>query len=262
MKCFIPIIARTSAIPILVALCLTLPSVSWSEAAASGLTLAEACAADGTASLYFGWQGVNPAAKELWLDVTSLGDGHRPAATVSAGPLSPAARSYDNWRGFRAGGTYYIRLNQLMWDGIWDPSGTVSFTTFRCDLAGAYPSAGTTGSTDLTSSQGSVSATGYASGPGSVSATGYADGPGSLSATGYTAEFGSTIAATRPVPPPTNTLTYYMGAGASPQGGGNSGDYDCADGTGDGPNYVQGPVPIGGPDVYGLDADGDGIGGE
>lgn len=38
------------------------------------------------------------------------------------------------------------------------------------------------------------------------------------------------------------------------------GDYDCAGGSGDGPNYVDGPIQITGGDRYGLDADGDGVG--
>ena len=36
-------------------------------------------------------------------------------------------------------------------------------------------------------------------------------------------------------------------------------DVDCAGGSGNGPAYVQGPVEVVGPDVYGLDRDGDGI---
>jgi hypothetical protein len=37
-------------------------------------------------------------------------------------------------------------------------------------------------------------------------------------------------------------------------------DVDCAGGSGNGPAYVQGPVEVIGTDIYGLDADGDGIG--
>jgi hypothetical protein len=33
-------------------------------------------------------------------------------------------------------------------------------------------------------------------------------------------------------------------------------DLDCAGGSGNGPAYVQGPVYVVGPDVYGLDSDG------
>jgi hypothetical protein len=37
------------------------------------------------------------------------------------------------------------------------------------------------------------------------------------------------------------------------------GDYDCAGGSGDGPNYVSGPIEVVGADEFGLDSDGDGI---
>jgi PASTA domain len=38
------------------------------------------------------------------------------------------------------------------------------------------------------------------------------------------------------------------------------GDYDCQGGSGNGPNYVTGPVRVRPPDPFGLDSDGDGIG--
>ncbi|MDU8926528.1 hypothetical protein RXV86_03935 [Alisedimentitalea sp. MJ-SS2] len=37
-------------------------------------------------------------------------------------------------------------------------------------------------------------------------------------------------------------------------------DVDCAGGNGNGPAYVEGPVKVVGEDIYGLDADGNGIG--
>ena len=36
-------------------------------------------------------------------------------------------------------------------------------------------------------------------------------------------------------------------------------DVDCAGGSGNGPEYVQGPVTVVGNDIYDLDRDGDGI---
>jgi hypothetical protein len=38
------------------------------------------------------------------------------------------------------------------------------------------------------------------------------------------------------------------------------GDYDCAGGSGNGPNYVSGPVRVRPPDPFDLDRDGDGLG--
>jgi len=40
----------------------------------------------------------------------------------------------------------------------------------------------------------------------------------------------------------------------------NAGDYDCAGGSGNGPNYVAGPIYVVGYDEFDLDRDGDGIG--
>ncbi len=37
------------------------------------------------------------------------------------------------------------------------------------------------------------------------------------------------------------------------------GDYDCAGGSGNGPNYVAGPIYVIGADPFGLDRDGDGV---
>lgn len=37
-------------------------------------------------------------------------------------------------------------------------------------------------------------------------------------------------------------------------------DVDCAGGSGNGPEYVRGPVYVVGSDIYGLDRDGDGVG--
>ncbi len=37
-------------------------------------------------------------------------------------------------------------------------------------------------------------------------------------------------------------------------------DYDCAGGSGNGPNYIRGPLRVLPPDPHGLDRDGDGIG--
>jgi hypothetical protein len=38
------------------------------------------------------------------------------------------------------------------------------------------------------------------------------------------------------------------------------GDYDCAGGSGKGPNYVDGPIRVLSPDPFGLDSDHDGVG--
>lgn len=65
---------------------------------------------------------------------------------------------------------------------------------------------------------------------------------------------GSSARPSNPTPTPSCDPNY-TGACLDP----NSADYDCAGGTGDGPDYVQGPVQVVGSDPYGLDSDGDGI---
>ncbi len=58
-----------------------------------------------------------------------------------------------------------------------------------------------------------------------------------------------------PTPPSGNCHPSYKGACLDP----NASDYDCAGGSGNGPLYT-GRVQVVGPDVFGLDADGDGWG--
>jgi hypothetical protein len=57
-----------------------------------------------------------------------------------------------------------------------------------------------------------------------------------------------------PPPPPSNCTPGY--SPCLPP----ASDYDCAGGSGNGPEYVYGTVRVTGSDQYGLDADGDGIG--
>lgn len=70
------------------------------------------------------------------------------------------------------------------------------------------------------------------------------------------------VAKPKPPPPPPapganggGCHSSYTGACLDP----NASDYDCAGGSGDGPKYT-GTVQVVGPDVFGLDGDGDGIG--
>ncbi|WP_193611818.1 PASTA domain-containing protein [Nocardioides lijunqiniae] len=56
-----------------------------------------------------------------------------------------------------------------------------------------------------------------------------------------------------PPPPPSNCTSGYRPC-LTP-----SSDYDCAGGSGDGPEYAYGPIYIDGSDPYDLDRDGDGV---
>jgi micrococcal nuclease len=63
-----------------------------------------------------------------------------------------------------------------------------------------------------------------------------------------------------PPPPPTKTKANCHPSYPSVCLKINAGDYDCAGGSGNGPNYVRGPIVVLPPDPFGLDRDGDGIG--
>ena len=58
----------------------------------------------------------------------------------------------------------------------------------------------------------------------------------------------------KPPPPPSNCTSGYSPC-LTP-----ASDYDCANGSGDGPKYVTGTVRVTGSDPYDLDRDGDGYG--
>lgn len=65
----------------------------------------------------------------------------------------------------------------------------------------------------------------------------------------------SPLPTTKAIQPPSNCHPSYTGACLDP----NASDYDCIGGSGNGPKYT-GKVYVVGPDVFGLDRDGDGIG--
>ena len=60
-----------------------------------------------------------------------------------------------------------------------------------------------------------------------------------------------------PAPSPANNCDPAYPGACLPDG---IGDYDCASGSGNGPNYVNGPLAVRPPDPFGLDSDHDGIG--
>ncbi len=64
--------------------------------------------------------------------------------------------------------------------------------------------------------------------------------------------------AVKPPPPPESTPPDNCTSGYSPCLPPAS-DYDCAGGSGDGPEYADGPISVTGSDPYGLDSDSDGV---
>ena len=73
------------------------------------------------------------------------------------------------------------------------------------------------------------------------------------------------VVAKAPPPPPTAAATTAPARNCDPAYPDaclhdGIGDYDCAGGSGDGLNYVDGPVSVLPPDPFDLDRDGDGVG--
>jgi len=64
--------------------------------------------------------------------------------------------------------------------------------------------------------------------------------------------------AAKPPPPPPSVQADNCTTGYSPCLPPAS-DYDCAGGSGDGPEYAYGPIYVTGSDPYGLDSDSDGV---
>jgi micrococcal nuclease len=60
----------------------------------------------------------------------------------------------------------------------------------------------------------------------------------------------------KPTPKPSNCHPSYVGVCVKE----GIGDYDCAGGSGNGPNYVKGPFDVVGYDEFDLDRDNDGVG--
>ena len=67
----------------------------------------------------------------------------------------------------------------------------------------------------------------------------------------------TTPPAPQPTEPPAQTCDPSYPSVCIPIG---AADYDCAGGSGNGPNYIAGPITVLPPDPHGLDRDGDGIG--
>lgn len=84
---------------------------------------------------------------------------------------------------------------------------------------------------------------------------------------------GRTVYALPPITPRYHPASSSTGSTGGTSGGSNCdpayptvclhdgiGDYDCAGGSGNGPNYVTGPIKVLAPDPFGLDSNHDGIG--
>jgi hypothetical protein len=102
-----------------------------SQAATNQLYLMQNCRSDGSVRLDFSWKGNDPSANQQWLDLSLFNNGWDWGTFLGAGPM-PASQQSLRWEGLISGTTHYVRLNQLMPNGVWDQSVTWVFTTIDC----------------------------------------------------------------------------------------------------------------------------------
>jgi len=102
-----------------------------SYAATSTLLHKDSCQPDGKVQTTFSWQGNDPAALQQWIDLSTSDNGWQAGTFISAGPFAGSATSF-NWNGLLANTGHYVRVNQQLAGGTWDPSTTFSFQTPPC----------------------------------------------------------------------------------------------------------------------------------
>jgi hypothetical protein len=102
-----------------------------SQAATSQLFTAQSCLPDGSVRVDFSWRGNDPAATQQWLDLSLFDNGWEWGTFLGAGPMS-AGQEELRWDGLISGATHFVRVNQQLANGAWDPSPTFTFTTVAC----------------------------------------------------------------------------------------------------------------------------------
>ena len=111
-----------------------LPSAPRVEAGANQLLATQYCEG-GRAKVIFSWTGGNAASIEQWLDLSVFDNGWRDGTFISAGPLVGSLATYT-WEGLTPGTLHYVRVNQQLPNGSWDPSRTFSLRTIGCEGGG------------------------------------------------------------------------------------------------------------------------------
>jgi hypothetical protein len=101
------------------------------HAGASELYLSQSCLSDGSVRVSFSWAGNSLSASQQWLDLSLFDNGWQFGTFLGAGPLS-AQTSQLTWDGLIANRVHYVRVNQQLPNGAWDPSATFYFSTAPC----------------------------------------------------------------------------------------------------------------------------------
>ena len=124
---------RFAALTIVGALLLTgwLALQGGASAATKQLSVAQECLPDGRLQVRFDWAGNDTSANQQWLDLTLFNNDWAPGTFLGAGPL-PATQQSLTWPGLLEGTPHYVRINQLLSNGVWDPSPTFFILTGIC----------------------------------------------------------------------------------------------------------------------------------
>jgi hypothetical protein len=106
-----------------------LQSGSPAESAPISLSiLNQQCLPGGGVEASLGWLGTNPSGGPQWVDIGLVNNGWLPGTFTGSSALAPGS-NYLSLTGLAPGVTYQLRVTQLQANGIWDTSGTYSYTT-------------------------------------------------------------------------------------------------------------------------------------
>jgi hypothetical protein len=104
---------------------------STASAAVNQLYLNQWCLPDGSVRVKFDWGGNDPSARQQWLDLSLYDNGWIWGTFLGSSPM-PANQHSLTWDGLISGTTHFVRINQELAPGVWDPSPTYYWTTLRC----------------------------------------------------------------------------------------------------------------------------------
>jgi hypothetical protein len=125
------------------ALLLGLAWQTTASAAVNSLYLTQSCLPDGSVRVKFDWSGNDPSAIQQWLDLSLFDNGWQWGTFLGAGPM-PASQQSLSWDGLIPNTTHFVRLNQELTPGTWDPSLTYYWTTLNCPQPVQQPPAAPT----------------------------------------------------------------------------------------------------------------------
>jgi hypothetical protein len=104
---------------------------STASAAVNSMYLTQQCLPDGSVRVKFDWGGNDPNAIQQWLDLSLFDNGWVWGTFLGSGPM-PASQHSLTWDGLISNATHFVRVNQELAPGVWDPSPTYYWTTLSC----------------------------------------------------------------------------------------------------------------------------------